>query len=100
MKFKQITKKEISSYKGKVYDLTVEDAHSYNIDGLIVHNSGAGSLVNYALNITQVNPMKYDLIFDRFLNADRGHLPDIDSDFCIFKGSQVFEHLNKFKTLL
>ena len=95
MKFKQITKKEISSYKGKVYDLTVEDAHSYNIDGLIVHNSGAGSLVNYALNITQVNPMKYDLIFDRFLNADRGHLPDIDSDFCIFKGSQVFEHLNK-----
>lgn len=95
MKFKQITKKEISSYKGKVYDLTVEDAHSYNIEGLIVHNSGAGSLVNYALDITQVNPMKYDLIFDRFLNADRGHLPDIDSDFCIFKGSQVFEHLNK-----
>jgi DNA polymerase-3 subunit alpha len=52
-------------YKGKVYDLTVDSAHSYNVNNLIVHNSGAGSLVNYALGITKVNPLDYDLIFER-----------------------------------
>lgn len=65
MKFKQIVNKTIEHYKGKVYDLTVDRVHSYNIDGLAVHNSGAGSLVNYALGITQVNPLEYDLIFER-----------------------------------
>src|SRR5574344_1326744 len=95
LKFRQILNKTVKQYKGEVYDLTVKDAHSYNIDGLIVHNSGAGSLVNYALDITQVNPLDYDLIFERFLNKDRGHLPDIDSDFCPVRGSEVFEHLNK-----
>ena len=52
-------------YKGKVYDLTVDSAHSYNVNNLIVHNSGAGSLVNYALGVTSVNPLDYDLIFER-----------------------------------
>ncbi len=65
MKFKQITKVEQYHYQGKVYDLTVADAHSYNVENFIVHNSGAGSLVNYALGITQVNPLDYDLIFER-----------------------------------
>lgn len=55
----------------------------------------AGSLVNYALGITKVDPLEYDLIFERFLNPDRGHLPDIDSDFCIEKGPLVFKHLNE-----
>ncbi len=41
MKFVQIIKKEYSNYKGKVYDLCVENSHSYNINNLIVHNSGA-----------------------------------------------------------
>ena len=65
MKFKQITNVEQYHYRGKVYDLTVEDVHSYNVENFIVHNSGAGSLVNYALGITQVNPLDYDLIFER-----------------------------------
>lgn len=65
MKFRQITKVERKEYSGKVYDLTVEDAHSYNVENFIVHNSGAGSLVNYALGITQINPLDYDLIFER-----------------------------------
>jgi DNA polymerase-3 subunit alpha len=43
----------------------VDRAHSYNVNDFVVHNSGAGSLVNYALGITQVNPMDYDLIFER-----------------------------------
>ena len=65
MQFKQITDKSIYHYKGKVYDLTVDGAHSYNVNNFIVHNSGAGSLVNHALGITQINPLDYDLIFER-----------------------------------
>lgn len=76
MRFSKIVKKSNEDYKGKVYDLCVNESHSYNIDGLIVHNSGAGSLVNYALGITKVDPLQYDLIFERFLNKDRGHMPE------------------------
>lgn len=76
MRFSKIVKKSNEDYKGKVYDLCVDESHSYNIDGLVVHNSGAGSLVNYALGITKVDPLQYDLIFERFLNKDRGHMPE------------------------
>ena len=71
-----ISKKEYQ-YKGKVYDLEVEDIHSYNIDGLVVHNSGGGSVVNNLLGITKMDPVEYNLIFERFLNPQRKHLPDI-----------------------
>ena len=57
MRFSKIVKKSNEDYKGKVYDLCVDESHSYNIDGLIVHNSGAGSLVNYSLGITKVVPL-------------------------------------------
>lgn len=73
MKFTKIISKKYKEYTGKVYDLCVENSHSYNIDNLVVHNSGAGSLVNYALGITKVDPLEYDLIFERFLNPDRGY---------------------------
>lgn len=76
LKFRQITDMNTYHYKGKVYDLTVDSAHSYNVNNFVVHNSGAGSLVNYALGVTQINPLEYDLIFERFLNPDRGHLPE------------------------
>lgn len=95
MKFTKIVKKEHKHYKGKVYDLTVEDSHSYNIDNLIVHNSGAGSLVCYTSGITKVDPIEYDLLFERFLNPDRGHLPDIDADFDVEQGYKVFKHINE-----
>ena len=75
--------------------MCVKDCHSYNIENLVVHNSGAGSLVNYALGITKINPLEYDLLFERFLNKERGHIPDIDSDFCINKGLLVFKYLNE-----
>lgn len=61
---KIISKKEFP-YKGKVYDLEVEDIHSYNIDNLVVHNSGGGSLINSLLGITRIDPTDYDLIFER-----------------------------------
>lgn len=75
MKFAKITKKTNEYYEGKVYDLTVENSHSYNIENLVTHNSGGGSLVCYACGITNVDPIKYDLIFERFLNPERGKLP-------------------------
>jgi len=95
LKFRQITKKSYEKYDGKVYDLTVQDSHSYNIENLVVHNSGGGSLVSYALGVTQIDPLKYHLLFERFLNPERGKLPDIDSDFCIEKGPMVFEYIIK-----
>ncbi len=68
-KIKSILKRK---YKGKVYDLEVENDHSYNIDGLAVHNSGAGSLICNLLGITGLDPIKYDLLFERFLSPSRG----------------------------
>ncbi|QJC31660.1 DNA polymerase III subunit alpha [Enterobacteriaceae endosymbiont of Donacia tomentosa] len=55
--------------------------------------SGAGSLVAYALNITNLDPIKFDLIFERFLNIERISLPDFDIDFCMDKRDLVIEHV-------
>lgn len=57
--------------------------------------SGGGSLVAYACGITGIDPIPYGLIFERFLNPERGKLPDIDSDFCVKKGWMVFDYLIK-----
>ena len=60
--------------------------------------SGAGSLVAYSLDITDLDPIEYDLIFERFLNPDRISMPDFDIDFCEEKRDQVFEYLkSKYK---
>ena len=60
--------------------------------------SGAGSLVAYSLDITDLDPIEYDLIFERFLNPDRISMPDFDIDFCEEKRDQVFEYLKtKYK---
>src|SRR5260370_6185013 len=45
--------------------------------------SAAGSLVAYCLEITDVDPLQYDLLFERFLNPERVSMPDIDIDFCV-----------------
>jgi len=68
-------------YKGKVHDITVEGIHAYNIDGLSVHNSAVSSLILYVLGIVKIDPIRYDLIFERFLNPDRISPPDVDLDF-------------------
>ena len=60
--------------------------------------SGAGSLVAWCLSITDVDPIKYNLIFERFLNPDRISMPDFDIDFCEEKRDLVFEYLTtKYK---
>ena len=57
--------------------------------------SGAGSLVAWALSITDIDPIKFDLIFERFLNPDRISMPDFDIDFCEEKRDRVFEYLKQ-----
>ncbi|NKB46459.1 MAG: DNA polymerase III subunit alpha, partial [Legionellales bacterium] len=55
--------------------------------------SGAGSLVAYALQITDLDPLTYDLLFERFLNPERVSMPDFDIDFCMIGRDQVIEYV-------
>lgn len=55
--------------------------------------SGAGSLVAYALKITDLDPLEFDLLFERFLNPERVSMPDFDVDFCMEKRDLVIEHV-------
>ncbi|TVO37586.1 DNA polymerase III subunit alpha [Vibrio algivorus] len=55
--------------------------------------SGAGSLVAYALKITDLDPLEYDLLFERFLNPERVSMPDFDIDFCMDKRDRVIDHV-------
>lgn len=55
--------------------------------------SGAGSLVAYALKITDLDPLEYDLLFERFLNPERVSMPDFDVDFCMDRRDEVIEHV-------
>jgi DNA polymerase-3 subunit alpha len=57
--------------------------------------SAAGSFVAYCLRITDVDPIEYDLIFERFLNPERVSLPDIDIDFCERRRSEVIEYVTR-----
>lgn len=67
----QVKKISVEHYKGKVIDLCVENKHTYNINNIAVHNSGGGCIVLYALHIFEVDPVKYNLLFERFLDANR-----------------------------
>ncbi|MBN1443912.1 MAG: DNA polymerase III subunit alpha [Planctomycetes bacterium] len=57
--------------------------------------SAAGSVVAYALRITDIDPLKYDLLFERFLNADRVSMPDIDIDFCMEGRESVIDYVRR-----
>src|SRR6266851_3397689 len=57
--------------------------------------SAAGSLVSYALRITDVDPLQYDLLFERFLNPQRVSLPDIDIDFCMRRRGEIIEYVTQ-----
>lgn len=55
--------------------------------------SAAGSLVSYVLGITDIDPIKYDLLFERFLNPERVNMPDIDIDFCYERRGEVIDYV-------
>ena len=57
--------------------------------------SGVGSIVAYSIGITDVDPLKYDLIFERFLNPDRVSMPDFDVDFCTKRRYETIEYVRK-----
>ncbi|MBK1735079.1 DNA polymerase III subunit alpha [Halorhodospira abdelmalekii] len=57
--------------------------------------SGAGSLVAYALGITNLDPLRYDLLFERFLNPERVSMPDFDIDFCMERRDEVIEYVSR-----
>jgi len=57
--------------------------------------SAAGSIVSYALGITSIDPLKYGLIFERFLNLERVTMPDIDIDFCFERRGEVIDYVSK-----
>lgn len=57
--------------------------------------SAAGSLVAYTLGITNIDPIKYNLLFERFLNPERVSMPDIDSDFCYERRQEVIDYVVK-----
>lgn len=92
MKIKKITKRQ---YKGSVYDLSVDGSKTYNVNDICVHNSSAGSLVCYLMDIVQVDPLRFGLYFERFLNPDRVEMPDIDVDFQDDRRGEVFEYVRK-----
>ncbi len=58
--------------------------------------SAAGSLAAYCLRITDVDPLQYELLFERFLNTGRNEMPDIDIDFCIRGRGKVIDHVTEF----
>jgi len=79
------------------YFLIVADfvnyAKSQNIPVGPGRGSVAGSLVAYCLGITEVDPLRYNLLFERFLNPDRVNMPDIDIDFCFERREEVIEYV-------
>ena len=87
----------INSMDYSGYFLIVSDyirwAKSKNIPVGPGRGSGAGSLVAYCIDITDLDPIEFDLIFERFLNPDRISMPDFDIDFCEEKRDLVFEYL-------
>jgi DNA polymerase-3 subunit alpha len=81
------------------YFLVVWDFIKYAKDhGIPVgpgRGSGAGSLVAYSMGITDVDPLDYDLLFERFLNPERISMPDIDIDFCMNRRGEVIEYVRR-----
>jgi DNA polymerase III subunit alpha len=80
------------------YFLIVSDFIQYGRDhGIPVgpgRGSAAGSLVAYALGITNIDPIKYNLLFERFLNPERRSMPDIDTDFCIERREEIIRYVS------
>jgi DNA polymerase-3 subunit alpha len=94
MELSVIKKKDFSAYF-----LVVEDMITWaKSQGILVgpgRGSAAGSLVCYLLGITEVDPIKYDLLFGRFINEERNDFPDIDTDFQDTRRGEVKEYLRK-----
>ena len=89
-----ITKTGYAGYFLIVYDF-IKAARDLGIPVGPGRGSAAGSLVAYSLRITDVCPLKFDLLFERFLNPERVSMPDIDVDFCFERRGEVIEYVRQ-----
>ncbi|MEG0092328.1 MAG: DNA polymerase III subunit alpha, partial [Oscillospiraceae bacterium] len=87
-----VTKMGFVDYYLIVYDF-INYAKSHDIPVGPGRGSGAGSLCAYCMGITNIDPMKYNLLFERFLNPDRVSMPDFDIDFCYEKRQLVIDYV-------
>ena len=87
-----ITKMNYTDYFLIVWDF-VRYAHENNIPVGVGRGSGAGSLCAYCMGITAIDPIKYGLLFERFLNPERVSMPDFDIDFCIEGRQKVKDYV-------
>lgn len=91
-----ISKKNFSSYFLIVEDF-IKEAKNRKIPVGPGRGSAAGSIVSWALGITELDPIEYGLIFERFLNPEREKIPDIDVDFCKQRRDEIIEYVsNKY----
>jgi DNA polymerase-3 subunit alpha len=86
-----ITRTGYAGYFLIVYDL-IKAARDRGIPVGPGRGSAAGSLIAYALRITNVDPLRFDLLFERFLNPERISMPDIDLDFCFERRGEILEY--------
>src|SRR5687768_17335727 len=89
-----ITKTGYAGYFLIVYDF-IKAARDRDIPVGPGRGSAAGSIVAYALRITDVCPLRFDLLFERFLNPERVSMPDIDVDFCFERRGEVIEYVRQ-----
>ncbi len=89
-----INKMGYAGYFLITYDF-IRYAREHNIPVGPGRGSAAGSLVSYCLYITNLDPIKYNLIFERFLNPERVSMPDIDIDFCYERREEVIDYVKK-----
>ena len=108
-----ISAEQLMKYRERMdYELSVVNKMGYTDYYLIVYDfvnfakqkgipvgpgrgSGAGSIVAYCVGITDIDPMKYNLLFERFLNPERVSMPDFDIDFCYERRPEVIEYVTK-----
>jgi DNA polymerase-3 subunit alpha len=89
-----IQKMQFSGYFLIVWDF-IRFARSKSIPVGPGRGSAAGSLVGYAMGITDIDPLQYGLLFERFLNPERISLPDIDIDFCMNRRGEVIQYVTE-----
>lgn len=96
----KLKRKKKIHYKGFVNDISVKGSSTYNVDDIAVHNSGGGSLVCYLSGITLIDPIEFDLIWERFYNEGRNtedniSLPDVDVDFPPDRREEVIQYIKE-----
>jgi DNA polymerase-3 subunit alpha len=89
-----ITGMDFTGYFLIVWDF-IHWAKKHNIPVGPGRGSGAGSIVAYAMTITDIDPLKYNLLFERFLNPERVSMPDFDIDFCFERRQEVIDYVNQ-----